>query len=332
MVILPHTILVTDPADQDPLPSWSPFDRRHDRPWKSAMDELFRVLQEICPGATMLTDLGEFSLRLPDYRDSGCLVVPYWFGENSRNRYGLVPAMCEAVGVPFVGADAYGKIVCADKQLSKALCSWVGLKTPHGMLAYDASDLSYISGMDGPFVVKPNFDGCSLGIDYASPLLTLAEVSSQVSRILKHLGGPVLVEQFIPGREISICLMGGADSVPTIEALSWRIAGDEAYLDNRIYTASLKAHKLSIEPVPVAIDKETAQSCIRLFKMMGKVDVFRIDGRIHQKTGQFIVFELTTDFDISSGGEWSLLYGLRGKSYSDFVRDLIINSQKRCGR
>lgn len=326
MAHLPRIVLVADPLDHDPLPEWSPFDRRHDRPWKSSVDGLVGALQKICPSVVLHTDLAEFAEKLPSYKD--CLVLPYWFGENSRNRHGLVPAMCEAVGIPFIGPDAYAKIVCSDKRLSKSLCSLVDLQTPDGMLVYEIADLNYLMDCEGPFVVKPNAEGCSLGIDYSRPLKTVSDVKPHVQRILDELQAPVLIEKFIPGRETSVCLMGNT-SRPRLMSLSWAIEDNEAYLDDRLFTAALKAYQQRIELVLIELDEATAWKCSRLFKILDKVEILRIDGRLHRDSGEFIVLELTTDIDLSVGGEWALLYEAQGYTYCDFIEALILNSLER---
>lgn len=325
---IPPVILVSDPLAEDPLASWGVFDRRHDRPWRSSVEKLAEALGRVAPHVTVQTDLAEFVRQIPKYH--GHLVVPYWFGEASRNRHGYVPAICESAGLNYVGPDAYSKIICSDKTLSKSLCSQVGLATPSAVLVHGVDDISLIPHSIGPVVVKPNGEGCSLGIDQTGPISSRKQVVEHVEKILDKLGGPVLVEEFVPGREVSICLMGASEP-RYLRAVSWRIQGDEEYLDNRLFTADLKAHALSIEPMHVAVGDDLGERCSRLFRILDKVEILRVDGRLRRTDGRFVAFELTTDVDLSPGGEFSLLYAIGGRAYDDFVRDLILNALERRG-
>lgn len=326
MVEIPPVVLVSDPLAEDPLTNWGVFDRRHDRPWRSSVEKLAEALNRVAPQVTVQTDLTEFVSKIPSYR--GHVIVPYWFGEASRNRHGYVPAICESAGLKYVGPDAYSQIICSDKTLSKSLCSQVGLETPPAVVIHSAADIGLIPQSIGPVVVKPNGEGCSLGINQTHPISSRKQVVENVEKILDKLGGPVLVEEFVPGLEVSICLMG-APEPRFLRAVSWRIQGNEKYLDNRVFTADLKAHALSIEPVPVAIEDDLEKRCSRLFRILDKVEILRIDGRLRRTDGSFVAFELTADVDLSSGGEFALLYAIDGRSYDDFVRDLILNTLER---
>ena len=323
MIRIPPVVLVADPLDQDPKESWDPFDRRHDRPWKSSVECLANALRNIAPKVTVHTDINNFVRELPAYREQ--LVLPYWFGQASRSRHGWVPAMCEAVGVPYVGPDAYTKIVTADKTLSKTLCAQVGIATPEALVIHGMKDISHIPDEIGASVVKPNCEGCSLGIDQDGPITGKDEIARLATRIIVELGGPALVEKFVPGREVSICLMGGGDHAH-VRTLSWRILGEDTYLDERLFTARLKTLPVPIEPVEIDVGDEVRERCKRLFRILDKVEILRVDGRLRKEDGLFVAFEVTADVDLSFAGEWPYLYRLDGRNYGDFVYDLLHNA------
>ncbi|MBK9453880.1 MAG: hypothetical protein IPN95_31700 [Bacteroidetes bacterium] len=97
-------------------------------------------------------------------KHSADLVFPYWQGIHSKNRHALNPAICEAAGLKYIGGDAFAKSICNDKHVTKLLCRDFGLDTPASFAIRDASDLHLIDELRLPLVVKPMFEGSSLGI------------------------------------------------------------------------------------------------------------------------------------------------------------------------
>jgi len=94
-----------------------------------------------------------------NHRDD--VVLSVYGGQSSRNRMALVPAICEAFGLRFIGPDAYGRIVCQDKEISKRLAREAGLASPAYLLIRDEPDVDTLQTFPLPFVVKPIFEGSS---------------------------------------------------------------------------------------------------------------------------------------------------------------------------
>ena len=84
-------------------------------------------------------------------------------GEISRNRLALVPAICESMNVKFLGADVYNRIICQDKNLCKTFAKRFNILSPNSILIYDENDISLIKSLKLPLVVKPNYEGSSIG-------------------------------------------------------------------------------------------------------------------------------------------------------------------------
>ena len=57
---------------------------------------------------------------------------------------------------------------------------------------------------------------------------------------LMHFGSPVLVEQFQPGREIMVIIIGGLAHIEVTEAVELHKLGDEGFFNDRIFDLSLK--------------------------------------------------------------------------------------------
>ena len=63
-----------------------------------------------------------------------CVVLSIWSGERNRNRRAIVPSICEAYRISYIGADPYAAMISGDKELSKSVCADFGIKAPLGIL------------------------------------------------------------------------------------------------------------------------------------------------------------------------------------------------------
>ena len=316
-------ILVTDPAlsgeaDGD-------YDRRIDRPSQSTAQAIEDALRACCKQVVRISELGEFTDRIGRHAEG--LVFPYWFGQKSRSRHGLVPAICEANDVMFVGADAFTKIVCNDKELSKAICRDVGLAVPRSGVIRCVSDVRFLSGLKLPVMVKPNYEGTSLGVSDRNKCEDWKEVSTVCGELLQKLEQPVLVEEFATGREFSSCLMQFEGRL-TVRTGCWAIDGRDDYLDDRVFSASLKTGDVTME---YRDGMELPDDVVELMKTcyvrLGKVGLLRIDGRL--QNGKCTIIELTPDAALGPDSEFAAAYG-RG-DYPGFVSTVVRDCVERYG-
>lgn len=300
-----------------------------DRPTEGSLELIRSGLERAAARVVHYRTLREFMDNIGKHRDA--VVFPYWFGSVSRNRHSLLPAICEAYDVCYVGADAYTKNVCNDKMLSKSISEAAGFRTSSGFTLTCADDLRRLADCEYPRVVKPNWQGSSLGIDDDNLVRSPQGAQAIVERTARHFGWPVLCEEFIPGREISVCVMGDHDGPPIIRAMSWIMNGDRAFLDDRLFSYSLK-YIADIQFESFLMDgiiEELRGRCERLFNMLDKVEIMRIDGRM--ASSGFVVIELSPDLDLRPDGEAATVFAPRG-DYRGFLATLLTNSLKRAGR
>ena len=100
--------------------------------------------------------------HIREHRDD--IVFTVWSGRRSRNRRGYVGSICEAYGIPYVGADPYVQLLTEDKSLTKHLCRKYGIDSAREVLVEGPDQLPQIDDLRCPLVVKPNAEGGSNGI------------------------------------------------------------------------------------------------------------------------------------------------------------------------
>ena|SRR6266481_343282 len=99
-----EVIFVCDGEDSDNDPSHA-FSPDNDRPSEESLRLIQAGLTAIAGRVVHYANLRDFVDNLHHHREA--IVFPYWFGALSRSRHSLVPAICEAYGIVYVGADAY---------------------------------------------------------------------------------------------------------------------------------------------------------------------------------------------------------------------------------
>lgn len=324
-----EVVLVCDAVSSNDDESFA-YSADGDRPTENSLALIRSGLTGAATRVAHYRDLQALIDNLSKHREA--VIFPYWFGRLSRNRHSLVPAICEAYDLCYVGADTYTKTVCNDKFLSKSLCEIAGLTTASSFLMACEQDLRYLEHCSYPRVIKPNSQGSSLGIE-DNNLVRSPEAAREVTkRIAQFFGWPVLCEEFIQGREVSISIMGNHRDPPAIGMLSWTMNEDPGFLDNRLFSYALK-YVAGIKFSPLILDNQLEPmrpACERLFKMLDKVEIMRIDGRLTSKG--FVVIELSPDLDLRPDGEAAISFADKEGSYPLFLRRLIINSLERAGR
>jgi D-alanine-D-alanine ligase len=131
-------------------------------------------------------------------------------GRRGRLREAFYPALFDELGIPYTGSDAYALAVTLDKQLTKVIVSQHGVETPVWQFVERLEDLDP-GRFRFPVIVKPNFEGSSKGITQESIVEERGLLGPVVARMLPRYPAGLLVEEFVPGRDVT---------VPFLEALS----------------------------------------------------------------------------------------------------------------
>ncbi|MBI4769233.1 MAG: hypothetical protein HY784_02165 [Chloroflexi bacterium] len=125
------------------------------------------------------------------------------------SREAQVPALLEMLGVPYSG----GRVMCMantlDKAATKHLLRSHGLPTlPFQEFFHPDQPLDPALGARFPLFVKPNREGTSIGIGGDSRVHTGVELRQRVAYILEHYRQTALVEPYIPGRDLTVAMVG----------------------------------------------------------------------------------------------------------------------------
>lgn len=126
------------------------------------------------------------------------LVVHGGLGEG-----GQLQALLDLIGVPYTGSGPLGSALAVDKDLSKRLFRASGVPVPEWFLA-PASPEDIGKNLGWPVIVKPSNGGSTIGLS----LVRNAKGLDEAIRAAKAYDDEVMIEQFIPGREMTVGVLG----------------------------------------------------------------------------------------------------------------------------
>ena len=148
-----------------------------------------------------------------------------------RAREAQAPCLLELYGIAYTFSDP---LVCAmtlDKAMAKRLVLAAGLPTPAFAVVEKLQDVEGVA-LEYPLFVKPLAEGTGKGISDRSLVASPAELADLCGELLERFAQPVLVEEYLPGRELTVGLLGtgrGARVLGTMEIQVRRHAGQAIY-------------------------------------------------------------------------------------------------------
>ena len=212
------------------------------------------------------------SFAVPPGTDVAFVAMHGRFGED-----GTIQALLRRQGVPHTGSDPEASRRAFDKSLSKPAMVAAGIPTPkHEFLRQGETRTLPL-----PVVVKPVRQGSSVGV---SRVFREADWAAALELAL-GLDVVALVEEFIPGRELTVGVVGGT-VLPVIEIL----APDGNFDYHAKYTPGVSQHVIPA-PIPEAIAQKCRAAALAMFRALGCSGMGRVDIRL-RPDGEIFVLEL----------------------------------------
>jgi D-alanine-D-alanine ligase len=236
--------------------------------------------------------------------------------------------LLEWLDIPFTGSPCDTLTLARGKHLTKRLLRGAGLPTPAFFVA-DAPPVPPCP-LDWPVIVKLAAEDASVGIDQGSVVTAQGQLERRVAYLRKHYGGPVLVEEFIPGREFNLSLIELPDLqvLPLYEIVFqdtdpgyWPIMTYDAKWRNESpeYTATPSRHPADVPPRLAARLRSLA---VRAFRLLGCRDYARIDFRV-SPAGKTYILEVNPNPALNPYAGLSVTLQAAGWAHDRFTVELV---------
>ena len=233
--------------------------------------------------------------------------LPQWFlthtvdlvfniaeGLYGEHREAQVPAILEALGVPYTGSNSMTLALALDKAKTKQILASEGIPTPPWQL-FPTPTTPFSSCLQFPLIVKPNREGSSKGIWRNSVVGNESSLRHQVTQIYERYRQEVLVEEFIEGTELTVGVIGH-EPLPILEIdfASCKRSG-EFFYSWRMKEFQGNA-SLGLAPIlhcPARLDQETTarvqEVALRAHGALGCDDFSRTDVRLRADGTPFVL-------------------------------------------
>jgi len=249
-------------------------------------------------------------------------------GLRGIGREAQVPAVLDAFAIPYTFSDP---LVCAltlHKAMTKRLVRDLGIATPRFAVVETEADAAAVE-LRFPLFVKPVAEGTSKGIDAGSKVGARDALVAACARLLARFRQPVLVEEFLPGREVTVGILGtGAHA---------RVAGVlEVHLlpgaDPDGYTYANKAGWEGRVRYALATDAfadAAGELALAVWRGLGCRDAGRVDVRADRE-GRPAFLEVNPLAGLRPGvGDLPILCELGGMPYRALIAAVVASARAR---
>jgi D-alanine-D-alanine ligase len=197
------------------------------------------------------------------------------FGRESQ-----VPALLEAYGIPYTFSDP---LVCAltlHKGMAKHVARGCGVPTPAFELVASTAEAEAVS-LPLPLFAKPVAEGSSKGVTANSLVTSKAALVEVCTELLEKYRQPVLVEEYLSGREFTVGILGTGSSARALGCLEVVLlegadAGVYSYRNKTQWENIVKYGLL--EPGPLRTEVEDV--ALATWRCLGCRDAGRVDVRL----------------------------------------------------
>lgn len=231
-------------------------------------------------GAEEEEEHGTVTARLAHAVESGVLIevdVVFVALHGGAGEDGRVQGFLEMAGLPYTGTGVLGSALSMNKWVTKSLARQAGIEVPGGRLwrrgdpvVENIIEADWGAAFGWPLVVKPVDQGSTVGFSLVDSVTGIADALESAA----VFGEYVLVEEYIPGREVTVAVLGN-EALPVVE-----IHPSHGIYDYECkYTAGMSSYSC-----PADLEEETAyrlqDTALKAFTVLHHRDFSRMDFRM----------------------------------------------------
>lgn len=248
-----------------------------------------------------------------------------------------VAGLLELLKIPFTGSSVQPILIAKSKSLTKQLLMTAGLPTAKFFML-DSLPVPECT-IPWPVIVKPALQDASVGIDQNAVVTNQQALEARVAYVLRTYGPPVLIEQFIRGREFHITVWNRGHETITLPFTEivfleddkepiWPIVSFDAKWkpDSRDYKAT--PVKNPPDPIDPEIERKLSEVCIRSSELVGYRDYARVDVRLTPE-GEPYILEVNPNPCINPLAGVAAALTTAQIPYEDFILGLIKTALRR---
>lgn len=239
------------------------------------------------------------------------------------SREAQVPALCELYSQKYTFSDPLTCALTLHKAMAKRVVRDAGLPTAPFFLVENPKSLQHIP-FPGPYFAKPVAEGSSKGISARCQAQDASKLQEVCRELLESFQQPVLVERFLPGREVTVGIVGNgreARVLGVMEVAFTERAETQAYtaLNKEEYRERVRYRLLEDEELA----RQAADLALSVYGLLGCRDAARLDLRCDATgTPQFLEANPLPGLD-PIRSDLPILARLAGMEYVELLSTIV---------
>ena len=238
--------------------------------------------------------------------------------------------------IPYTGSGPACLALCYDKALVRACAMSLDIPVPEETMFAPGDQAGHLPG-DFPALLKPSLGDSSIGITQHAVVHNAGELVAYLDYLAGTLPGvPVLIQEFLSGREFSVGLVGNPGKFEALPILEVDYSKLPKSLP-KLLSYESKWHPESpywtdISYKEAELDDDTSRALVqnseRLFQALGCRDYARFDFRMDSK-GVAKLLEVNPNPGWCWDGKFNLMAGMGGIGYPELLRKIVDAARER---
>jgi D-alanine-D-alanine ligase len=240
-------------------------------------------------------------------------------------RESVVPAILDQYSIPYVFSGPVILGVSLNKHLTRLVMSAAGIPVSPGILVSEPGDVAKCN-LSYPLFIKPVSEGTGKGITEKSLIKSPRELKEMAEYLLTRFRQPALVEEYLPGREFTVGVVGSGEETVTIGGMEIECK------DNLPYSVEFKEnYQLYCKylPMPEEIWHECKSVSVNVWNALGGVDAGRVDLKA-DRSGKICFMEVNPLAGLHPiHSDLPILARLTGTDYQSLMEMIMKSAIKR---
>lgn len=249
-----------------------------------------------------------------------------------------IPTLLDLLKIPYTGSDGQTLALALNKAKSKELLRAHGIPVPNFTVYHDEGD-DLPPNLRFPLIVKPLQEDGSIGINPDSVVNNFNQLKRQISRLFAQNFRPVIVEEYIEGRELNVGILGNEkfQILPISEINFNNLPHNHPNIlsYNSKWKVNSPEYRGTKPTIPAKLDKDLRDKieavALKAYTLLNCQDYARIDLRLSADDIPYII-EVNPNPDISPGAGIVKAAKKAGLSYEEFIIQIVEYATARTKR
>ncbi|MBN2441888.1 MAG: hypothetical protein JXJ04_11090 [Spirochaetales bacterium] len=261
-------------------------------------------------------------------------------GIGGEARESEIPIICEILHIPYTGSGPLTLAICLNKIRTKEILLFHSIPTPKFQVFYSSST-KVDPALTFPLIAKLSAEGSSMGLTYDSVVDTPEELKKQVELLISTYHQPVLVEEFIEGREFGIPLIGN-NPPHTLPIIEFHFHGEKSislFIPDKPFDIYKQRNQEIPETevtnecpakIPAALEEKLISLALASYKALDCRDWCRLEIRVDKHDNPYVI-ELNPIAGIDPTYRFAQSAKVGGISFNKLINSILDFALKRYG-